>query len=221
MTAAPAAEALVIVGLSVVEVHDRAALLERAAALRAEGRRASVAFLQQAEPSLASELTRLADEGVRRIELVAVGEGPLTPGVSWLRRVAAHWWRERADAPDVVVGDRPVTGSEAGLTSPAWDRPPPAERQVLVCRGPRCTAKGAEEGLRGLLLGLVAADVSGVQVVQTGCLEPCNHAPVVCVQPDGEWYGEVDGSAARRIVEDHLAGGVPVADLRAGGSTNG
>ena len=220
--------ALVLVGMSVSDVDRRDELL---GAARQHG--ASVAFLQMGDPSLSRELTRLADAGASTISLVGVNLGPLAPGHSWLRRIAAHWWRERAgrrpvvevagrlatslDDVEVALFDlRPITGTEPGLTSPAWEHVTGHRRQVLVCRGPRCTAKGSDETARALVLGLMDAGLvdHDVLVTHTGCQFPCNQAPVVSVQPDDTWYGGVDPDAAREIVATHLADGAPVARLR-------
>lgn len=198
---------------------------------------ASVAFLQMGDPSLSHELTRLADEGVATITLIGISLGPLAPGHSWLRRIAAHWWRERtgrrpevqvatglATTPDEVAaaladklaGTRPVTGTEPGLTSPAWERVPGHVRQVLICRGPRCTAKGSEETARAVILGAMEAGLGDddLLITHTGCQFPCNQAPVLSVQPDDVWYGNVEAAAARVIVRDHLADGRPVEAYR-------
>jgi (2Fe-2S) ferredoxin len=194
---------------------------------------ASVAFLQLGDPSLSHELTRLADEDTATITLIGISLGPLAPGHSWLRRIAAHWWRERAGrrpeiqvvtrlatAPDEVAAPlaetRPITGTEPGLTSPAWEQVPSHVRQVLICRGPRCTAKGSEETARAVILGAMEAGLGDddLLITHTGCLFPCNQAPVVSVQPDDVWYGNVEAAAARVIVRDHLADGRPVEAYR-------
>ncbi|MBV9830693.1 MAG: (2Fe-2S) ferredoxin domain-containing protein [Marmoricola sp.] len=216
--------------MTVSDVNARRELLALAAEVGG-----SLAFLQQGEPSLAAELTRLTDLGHRSIGLVGVDTGPLGPAQSWLRRVAAHWWRQQPDPrPDVrlgtrlmtepdatefwaaLVGARPVTGTESGLTSEAWEHVTSHRHQVMVCRGPRCTAKGAEEGLRGLVLGMLEAGLGDddVLLVHTGCQFPCNQSPVVSVQPDDVWYGHVDASVAHRIVGEHLVDGNPVEDHR-------
>ena len=193
---------------------------------------ASTAFLQMGDPSLHRALTRLADGGERRIELVGVAVGD-TPGNSWLRRVAAHWWRERPDPPTVVVAanlatgggsevvellrrGRPVTGDEPGLDTPAHEDVPHHHHQVFVCRGPRCSAHGADETAAAMKAAVADQgwDKDDVLVTQTGCLKPCNHGPVVTVQPDDAWYGRVDADAARTIVEQHLAAGRPVEENR-------
>ncbi|MEW1860231.1 (2Fe-2S) ferredoxin domain-containing protein [Streptomyces sp. NPDC088194] len=220
--------ALVLVGMSVLEAGRRAELLDRA---RRSG--ATIAFLQQGEPSLSAELARLADAGAETVVLVGVRCGDTGPGPSWLRRVAAHWWREHGGRrPDVLVATRlaegldavdavassvrPITGEEPGLTSTAWEEVTGHRHQVLVCRGPRCTAKGADATLRALVGGLGEHGLGDddVLVVQTGCQFPCNQAPVLSVQPDDVWYGHVDPAAAGTIVTEHLLAGRPVAAHR-------
>ena len=220
--------ALVLVGMSVTDVDRRSDLLAAAGE-----RGASVAFLQMGDPSLSLELTRLADLGVCDITLVGVNLGPLAPAHSWLRRITAHWFRERgghrpvldvvtrlvtslADLDAALVDRKPISGTEPGLTSAAWEDVTGHRRQVLVCRGPRCTARGGDETMRALVLGLLEAGVgdNDVLVTHTGCQFPCNQAPVVSVQPDDVWYGDVDASAARAIATGHLVGGTPLASHR-------
>lgn len=217
-----------LVGMSPAETAHRAWLLETA-----REHDAGLAFLQIAEPSLTSELTRLADAGAERIVLVGVCSSRSGPGVSWLRRIASHWWQQYGPgAPEVATAAqflaasdelpglrdaaRPITSGGAGLRSEAWERVPSHSRQVLVCRGPRCTAAGAEETVRGLVLGMAERGIGDddVLVTNTGCQFPCNHAPVVSVQPDDVWYGRVDAAAADRIVEEHLVGGTPYEEVR-------
>ncbi|MFD7077363.1 ferredoxin [Nocardioides sp. NPDC059952] len=222
----------VVVGMSVTDVDRREDLLAWARELDA-----SLAFLQMGDPSLSRELTRLADEGAGTIALAGVSLGPLAPGHSWLRRIAAHWWRERAGTrpelqiatrlattreelaealTDSLAETRPITGTEPGLTSPAWERVPDHVRQVLICRGPRCTAKGSEETARAVILGAMEAGLGDddLLITHTGCQFPCNQAPVLSVQPDDVWYGNVEAAAARVIVRDHLADGRPVETYR-------
>src|SRR5690242_18677358 len=136
---------VVVVGMSAREVQARAVLEELAAPLGA-----SLAYLQLGDPSLSRELTRLADLGAERVVVVGVSLGSLAPAVSWLRRIAAYWWRERAGhRPGVEVGTslatdaaevralvgltRALTGGEAGLTSAAWEEVTGHRHQVLVC----------------------------------------------------------------------------------------
>jgi (2Fe-2S) ferredoxin len=220
--------ALVLVGMSIADaVHGDE--VRRAAT----GHGATVAFLQQADPSLSAELTRLADVGAGRVTLVGVAHDPLAPAHSWLRRIAAYWWRERSGhRPELevatrLVGDleqveevaaetRPITGAEPGLTSAAWESVTPHRHQVNVCRGPRCTAKGSVDSLRALVLAMLEHRLGDddVLLVHTGCQFPCNQAPVMSVQPDDVWYGHVDPETATRIVDEHLVGGRAVQSSR-------
>lgn len=193
---------------------------------------ASLAHLQVGDPSLRSELDRLADAGEQQIVLVGAAFGT-APGNSWLRRIAAHWWRQRANPPEILVATglldhendelepllaraRPISGTEAPLESAAWEDLPEHRHQVFVCRGPRCTARGGDAVAAALGDALAAAGYGDddVLLTQTGCQFPCNHAPVVTVQPEDVWYGRVDDSAAHQIVEEHLVSGQPVAEYR-------
>jgi (2Fe-2S) ferredoxin len=218
---------VLLVGMSVREV-DAADTLRAWAA----DHDADVAFLQLGGPSLHQALDAYAAAGLGRddtVRLVGVSLGTFAPGPSWLRRLAGHWVRTRpeprprVEAADTLVASaqlptafREVTGAEAGLTSAAWADVPAYRHQVLVCRGPRCTAHASDTSAEALVLELMAQRQGDddVLVTHTGCLFPCNHAPVVAVHPDDVWYGEVDPATARRIVTDHLVGGRPLADHR-------
>lgn len=224
--------ARVLVGMSIREANAAVELAATAAAADAR-----VAFLQIAEPTLTTVLTELADSGVERIELVGVAFGDLAPGNSWLRRIAGHWWRERgADAPEIVVATklvdsdmdipgmvasvlevvRPISGSEAPLVSAAWEEVPAYRRHVFVCRGPRCSARGADETWNTLKSGLAQRNLgdSDVLVTTAGCMFPCNHAPVVAIQPDDAWYGRVTTDTVEELIDSHLVAGEPMQGSR-------
>jgi (2Fe-2S) ferredoxin len=219
---------LVLVGMSVSDVDQREVLAEHA-----QRRDAHLAFLQMGDPSLSAELTRLSDAGATAIRLVGINTGPLAPGHSWLRRIAAHWWRERPGLkPEVLVADdlvanlaeldaalervRPITGTEPGLTSSAWEEVGSHRHQVMICRGPRCTARGGVDAMRSMIMTMMEHNLGDADVllVHTGCQFPCNQAPVISVQPDDVWYGGVDAPTAARIVTEHFVGGTPVESHR-------
>ncbi len=221
-------EALVLVGMSISDADRRTELAAAAAA-----RGATVAFLQQAEPALSLELTRLADLGTTTVTLVGVNLGPLGPAHSWLRRIAGHWWRQHAGTTpavlvatrladgldvidDVLAETKAIHGDEAGITSAAWESVTGHRHQVMVCRGPRCTARGAVDSLRAMVLAMVEHQLGDddVLLVHTGCQFPCNQAPVISVQPDDVWYGHVDPEAATAIVNEHFVGGSAVESHR-------
>lgn len=227
-------KSLVLVGMSVREVESGERLQRVADDLTREGGcRASVAYLQLGDPSLHSELTRLADTGSRHITLVGASLGPMAPATSWLRRIASHWWRERGeDRPVLEVATtmmrndldldlvldvtRPIVGTEAPLSSAAWEDVPAHRHQVFVCRGPRCTALGSDRTAEALALQLRRLELGDddVLVTQTGCQFPCNHAPVVSVQPDDVWYGGVTPEAVREIAGEHLVHNRPLEQHR-------
>lgn len=199
----------VIVGMAVDTVTDHAALNELA-----EVTGATIAYLQMGEPSLPDELDRLVADGATEIQLVRLPAIGKAPARSWLRRVAAHWVRQNPGIHVDVVA-RAVTGTEAPLMSAGWEDVPSHQHHVLVCRGPRCAAKNAGDTSVALADTLRARGLADnrVLVTQTGCLFPCNHAPVVVVHPDDTWYGSVAPDDVPTIVDDHLLGGQVVEAL--------
>ncbi|CAM3728610.1 ferredoxin [Tsukamurella strandjordii] len=193
---------------------------------------AEPAFLQVHDPALVDVLSRAADGGAPELLLIGTGWAEPGPKRSWLRRVAAHWLRERLAlsaaaptvrlaptllaAPDpallaaaITAGGAPMAADAAPLESAAWEEVPRHRHQVLVCRGPRCSARGAS-GLSGALSDELRRHDLGdddVLVTVTGCQFPCNHAPVITVQPDDAWYGGVSVDDVPRLVAEHLLEG--------------
>ena len=202
--------AVVLVGMSIRDAGERDALQRRA---NQQG--ATLAFLQHGDPALVTELTRLADAGTTRIRLELVTSGGASPGRSWLRRVAGTGSAGH-DRPSILIGDTEVSGREAGLSSPAWQDVPGHAHHLLVCRGPRCSARGADDTATAIDAALAGAGLGDddVLVTQTGCLFPCNQAPVVVEYPGDVWFGSVDTDGAKRIVTEYLAGTDPMDDLR-------
>lgn len=191
-----------------------------------------LAYLQLGSPSLRTMLDERHAAGDARITLVPVNLHGEKAAVSWLRRVAAHWTRTVADPPDIHLvrtvltdADRipeilaeptePLTDA-APLCSPAWEHVPNYRHHLLVCRGPRCSAHGAEQTAAAVKDALREHELGDdeVLVTQTGCLFPCNHAPVLAVHPDDVWYTRVHAEEAARIVSTHLRTGRPVQSLR-------
>jgi (2Fe-2S) ferredoxin len=53
-----------------------------------------------------------------------------------------------------------------------------------------------------------------VRANESGCLDQCEHGPVVVVYPEAVWYGNVHARDASEIVREHLVNGRPVERLR-------
>lgn len=190
---------LVLVGMG-ADAHAR----HTEATQLAENIGARLAYLQLASPTLFDVLDDIAaatpGSAVRLLPL-PVGAAP-APARSWLRRIAGQWVRRNKGLLTVETVSGAVTGWESGLTSPAWEDLPSFGRHVLVCRGPRCTAKGSAATAQAIAEALKARRLGDdeVLVTQTGCLYPCNHAPVVAVHPDDDWWGPVEPDDAPALV---------------------
>ena len=100
---------------------------------------------------------------------------------------------------------------------------PAFERHVFVCCNarpegalrPSCTQDGKSNLLAELKKLVKAAGLDGrVRINKSGCLDQCEHGPVVVVYPEAVWYGNVAPADAAEIVAEHLAAGRPVERLR-------
>jgi len=100
---------------------------------------------------------------------------------------------------------------------------PAFEHHVFVCHNTRpadaprksCTQDGKSD-LHAQLLQLTKAEGLGqrVRINKSGCLDQCEHGPVVVVYPEAVWYGNVTPDDAAEIFQNHLMGGQPVERLR-------
>jgi (2Fe-2S) ferredoxin len=53
-----------------------------------------------------------------------------------------------------------------------------------------------------------------VRINKSGCLDQCEHGPMVVVYPEAVWYGNMRPEDAAEIVAEHLVRGRPVERLR-------
>jgi (2Fe-2S) ferredoxin len=99
---------------------------------------------------------------------------------------------------------------------------PKPERQVLVCVNARppgnpkgsCGQSGSDALFDSLKDLVRDRGLEGrVMVNRTYCLKHCSKGPVVAVQPDNVWYGEVGGADLEEICSSHLEQGRPVERL--------
>lgn len=63
--------------------------------------------------------------------------------------------------------------------------------------------------------GAKAAGLKGkVRINRAGCLDHCEHGPVVVVYPEAVWYHVPTVEDAEEILNSHLVGGKPVDRLK-------
>ena len=79
---------------------------------------------------------------------------------------------------------------------------------------PSCAGHGSGK-LKGAFKDAIKdAGLKGkVRANEAGCLDQCEHGPVVVVYPDAVWYGFVHAKDVDEIVSEHLVHGRPVQRL--------
>ena len=96
------------------------------------------------------------------------------------------------------------------------------EHHIFICGNARkrghergsCDPEG-REGLRGAFKKAIKQAGLGkvARANQAGCLDQCEHGPVVVIYPRGIWYGRVHEEDAARIVQKTLVEGEILEDL--------
>jgi (2Fe-2S) ferredoxin len=216
---------------------DRTQRLAAVAARLVPGRRVALAFADLTGPSLPDVLDGLAEEGCRAATVVACMV-PADPTLStWLAGALSRWSADRGHplavrlAPPIEAALDLAAAVEEVLTRPSaaaletppslgkpgWSKIPEHGRQLFFCTGARCLHRAAEPLWQHLRARMKANRALGagprrVMCARSSCLYPCNLGPLMTVHPDGVWYGRLDRAALDRVVEEHLLGGVPVAE---------
>jgi len=85
---------------------------------------------------------------------------------------------------------------------------------LLICCGSGCTSAGSLK-IRDKFVEVLKAKgiYDEVQIIETGCMGPCDWAPVIMVYPDGTFYKRITDKDVETVVVEHLIGGKPVESL--------
>ena len=84
---------------------------------------------------------------------------------------------------------------------------------VLICGGGACISSHSHEFKKKLLEEIEKAGLSEeINLVETGCMGPCELGPVMVVYPDGSFYIKLKEEYAAEIVQEHFLEGPAAAE---------
>ncbi len=82
---------------------------------------------------------------------------------------------------------------------------------LLLCCGSGCISAGALKIKERFLQVLKDKGLAGeINIIETGCMGPCDYGPVMVIYPEGVFYQKVTPVDVDEIVEEHFIKGRPV-----------
>ena len=88
------------------------------------------------------------------------------------------------------------------------------KRKIIVCSGTACIDPGGkrlEPELRRILADRGAMEL--VDIEEAVCYGACGKCPMLIVEPEGIFYGNLDPAKLERIIDEHLINNKPVDEL--------
>ena len=85
---------------------------------------------------------------------------------------------------------------------------------VLLCCGSGCVSAGALKIKEKLLAEIEKHNLQDeINIIETGCMGPCDFGPVMMVYPEGVFYKKVSVTDIEELVEEHFLKGRPLKRL--------